>query len=250
MPKATVTAKSKSNKPLLTMTDYSELNVIELHKQRASLESSLDLGGIEAERDLGACDAAISAKIDALYVVLKNAEAEINHWKEEARLVATARRSAESTVTRIKSLLSYLKEAAPRVGKKLVGRNYSFTLIKKKELDVIITSDCKNWDAFQRLDYTIEESVTQTTVLRSCLGDILSQTSKTTTKLIPNVQALRDAYAQHGADVLPEGVRIVQSYSVRTGRVAGSHHSDSRALLSEIGSAGDEGRSLDESEDS
>ena len=74
------------------MTDYSGLNVIELHKQRASLESSLDLGGIEAERDLAACDAAISEKVDGLYIVLKNAEAEIDHWKQEAKMVAQARR--------------------------------------------------------------------------------------------------------------------------------------------------------------
>ena len=227
--------------------NYSEMNVIDLHRSRASLESSLDLGGLEAERDLGACDAAIAEKIDALYVVLKNAEAEINHWKEEAKLVATAKRSAESTVGRIKSLLSYLKEAAPRVGKKLVGRNYSFTLIKKKELDVIITSDCKDWDAFERLDYALEETTTKTVVLSSCIGDEKSRTTTSTTKLIPNVQALRDAYTRHGADVLPEGVRIVQNYSVRTGRVAGSHHSDPTAFLREAGSPGDEGRSIDES---
>jgi hypothetical protein len=250
MPKATVTAKSKSNKQLFTMTDYSGLNVIELHKQRAALETSLDLGGLDAERDLATCDSAIAEKIDALYVVLKNAEAEIEHWRNEAKMVATARRSAESTVGRIKSLLSYLKEAAPRVGKKLVGRNYSFTLIKKKELDVIITSDCKDWDAFERLDYALEETTTTTVVLSSCIGDEKSRTTKSTTKLIPNVQALRDAYAQHGSDCLPEGVRIVQSYSVRTGRVASGHNSSAVALLREIGSAGDEGRSVDESEDS
>jgi ribosomal protein S15P/S13E len=232
------------------MTNYSELNVIELHRNRASLESSLDLGGIEAERDLAACDAAISEKVDGLYIVLKNAEAEIDHWKQEAKMVAQARRSAESTVTRIKSLLSYLKEAAPRVGKKLIGRNYSFTLIKKKELDVIITSDCNDWDAFQRLDYALEESITKTTVLRSCVGDTLSQTSQTTTKLIPNVQALRDAYTRHGPECLPEGVRIVQGYGIRTGRVAGSHHTDSSAFLREAGSTYLEGGSADESEDS
>ncbi len=230
--------------------NYSEMNIIDLHRSRAALETSLDLGGDDASRLLAECDTALLEKIDGLYVVLKNAEADIDHWKQEAKLVAEARRSAESTVGRIKSLLSYLKTAAPKVGNKLIGRNYKFTLIKKKELDVIITSDCKDWDAFERLDYALEETTTTTVVLSSCIGDEKSRTTKSTTKLIPNVQALRDAYAQHGSDVLPEGVRIVQNYSVRTGRVASGHHSHSRALLSEIGSAGNEGRSVDESEDS
>ena len=217
--------------------NYSEMNIIDLHRSRAALESSLDLSGDEAERLLAACDTALLDKIDALHVVLKNAEQEINHWKEEARLVAEARRSAESTVGRIKGLLGYLKTAAPKVGNKLIGRNYSFTLIKKKELDVTINSEVKDWDAFERLDYALEETTTTTTVLSSCVGDEQSRTSKTTVRLIPNVQAIRDAYVRHGSDCLPSGVRVTQGYSVRTGRVARTDHASSRSLLPQVGPA-------------
>ena len=217
--------------------NYSEMNIIDLHRSRAALESSLDLSSDEASRLLAACDTALLEKIDGLYVVLKNAEADIDHWKQEAKLVAEARRSAESTIGRIKSLLAYLKTAAPKVSNKLIGRNYKFTLSKKKELDVTISSEVSDWDAFERLDYALEETTTTTTVLRSCVGDEQSRTTKTTVKLIPNVQAIRDAYVRHGADCLPSGVRVTQGYSVRTGRVARTDHASAGPLLSEVGPA-------------
>ncbi len=116
---------------------------------------------------MAACDSALLDKIDALHVVLKNAEQEINHWKEEAKLVAEARRSAESTVGRIKGLLNYVKTAAPRVGNKLIGRNYKFTLVKQKNEKVELTTPIEEWDAFEKLDFALEECITTTTVLQS-----------------------------------------------------------------------------------
>ena len=201
------------------MPDFTTLNVIELYKSHAALESSLNLGGPEAERALADCDSALLDKIDALHVVLKNAEREIEHWKEEAKLVAEARRSAQSTVDRIKSLLQYVKTAAPKVGNKLIGRNYKFTLVKQKNEKVELTTPIEEWDAFEKLDFAYEECITTTTVVQSVVGDTVSRTSATKTRLIPNLDAIRHAY-RTAPESLPRGVRVTQAYSIRTGRVA------------------------------
>lgn len=231
------------------MADFTTLNVIELYKSHAALESSLDLECPEAQRELAACDSALLAKIDALYVVLKNAEQEIEHWKEEAKLVAQARRSAESTVGRVKGLLNYVKTAAPRVGNKLIGRNYKFTLVKQKNEKVELTTPIEEWDAFEKLDFALEECITTTTVLQSVVGDTVSRTSATKTRLIPNLDAIRHAY-RTAPESLPRGVRVTQSYAIRTGRVAGKNPTHSESFLREVDPTLIEEGSGDQPEDS
>ncbi len=147
--------------------------------------------------------------------------------------MAKARKQAEARVERVKSLLNYVKTAAPRVPDKLIGRNYSFTLSKLKELTVEVNAEIENeWDAFEKLDFSIEECTTVTTVLSSRVGDTLSRQTKTKTRVLPNVEALRSAYRTDPAS-LPPGVRVFQKYAIRTGRVAGKNSTCAESFLRE-----------------
>ena len=216
------------------MPDFSKMNVIELYRNRVALESSVNQLRDDAGRALVACESARMAKVDALYAVLKNSEAEIEHWKQEAKLVADAKKKAEGTVARIKSLLNHLKNTVPQVSNKLLGRNYSFTLVKQRELSVEISSDIESdWDAFEKLDFAFEEVTTKSVVVQSVCGDEISRKVQTSTRFIPNLDAIRHAYRTDPSR-LPEGVRVLQRFSIRTGRVASPNLPHSGSFLPEV----------------
>jgi hypothetical protein len=93
---------------------------------------------------------------------------------------------------------------------KITGRNYQFTLVKKKELTVEISTDPEFWHTDERKRYCVTEEITTTkrVVLRSMSGEVLSERTepKTTTKVLPNLDAIRNAY-QEGQQ-LPSGVKV------------------------------------------
>ena len=143
--------------------------------------------------------------------------------KKETELVTQAKRHHEAQLRSLKGLLNYLRRVLPLDSNKITGRNYQFTLVKKKELTVEIATDPEFWHTKERELYCVEETTTTTkrVVLRSMSGEVLDERTepKTTTKVLPNLDAIRNAY-QEGRQ-LPAGVKVVQEYAVRSKRIFG-----------------------------
>jgi len=209
----------------ITQAKLKELNVIKLYEHYGALERSLPLLTPEsqemAKAELEACANLRSEKIDRIYYAMASHEDAIERIKKEATLVTEAKRHHESQLRSLKGLLNYLRRVLPKDSNKITGRNYEFTLARKKELSVEITSDPQFWHTEERATYCIEQEVTTTkrTVLRSMSGEVLSERTepKTTTTVVPNLDAIRSAYKD--GKQLPLGVKVTQEYSVRSKRI-------------------------------
>jgi hypothetical protein len=211
----------------ITQTKLNELNVLQLYDHYGALERSLPLLTPEsrqlAEAELEACAHLRSEKIDRIHYAMASHEDAIERIKQETDLLAQAKRHHESQLRGLKGLLSWLRRALPKDENKITGRNYQFVLVKKKDLTVEISSEIQDWSEDERLLFCIEQQVTTTkeTVVRSMDGSILDQKiePKTKTEIIPNLDAIRNAYTtgQH----LPHGVKVTQDYSIRTKRIVG-----------------------------
>jgi len=208
-----------------TTIKLEKLSVIELYQHYAALQKSLPFFTPESEElvkaELEACANLRSSKIDNIYYAMASHEDAIERIKKEGDLIAQAKRHHESQLRSLKGLLNYLRRVLPQDSNKIAGRNYQFTLVKKKELTVEISTDPEFWHTKERELYCIAEEVTTTkrVVLRSMSGEVLSERTepKTTTKTVPNLDAIRSAY-QEGQQ-LPSGVKVVQEYSVRSKRI-------------------------------
>ncbi len=211
----------------ITQAKLKELNIIKLYEHYSALEKSLPLLTPEsqdlAKAELEACANLRSEKIDRLHYAMAAHEDALERIKKESDLITQAKRHHEFQLKSLKGLLNYLRRVLPLDSNKITGRNYQFTLVKKKDLSVEITSDPEFWHTEERRRYCIEETVTTTkrVVLRSMSGEVLSNRTepKTTTKVLPNLDAIRSAY-QEGQQ-LPPGVKVVQEYAVRTKRIFG-----------------------------
>ena len=209
----------------ITHVKLQDLTVIKLYEHYAALEKSLPLLTPEsqelAKAELEACALLRSEKIDRIYYAMAAHEDALERIKKEGDLITQAKRHHESQLRSLKGLLSYLRRVLPQDSNKITGRNYQFTLVKKKELTVEISTDPEFWHTEERELYCVEETVTTTreVVLRSLSGDILDTRiePKSTTTVLPNLDAIRDAY-QTGKQ-LPAGVKVKQDYSVRSTRV-------------------------------
>ena len=210
----------------ITSANLDELNVIQLYKHHAALEHSLPLLTDESrpmlQAELEACLARRSQKIDGIYYCIASNERDLEQIKKEKELLIAAQKHAESQVKRCKSLLSYLRCFLPKDTNKITGRNYQFTLVRKPNLTVEISSDPQLWSTDDQKNYCLTEEITtaKRTVLRSLDGTIIQDDEtpiKVTTKLIPNINAITNAY-QSGQQ-LPNGVKVKQEYSVRTKRI-------------------------------
>ena len=211
----------------ITQAKLKDLNIIKLYEHYNALEKSLPLLIPEsqelAKAELESCANLRSEKVDRIHYAMASHEDAIERIKKEADLITQARRHHESQLKSLKGLLNYLRRVLPQDSNKITGRNYQFTLVKKKDLTVEINSDPEFWHTEERRHYCIEETITTTkrVVLRSMSGDVLSDRSepKTTTKVLPNLDAIRSAY-QEGRQ-LPTGVKVFQEYSIRTKRIYG-----------------------------
>jgi hypothetical protein len=209
----------------ITQAKLKELNVIKLYEHYAALEKSLPLLTPEsqelAKAELESCANLRSEKIDRIYYAMASHEDALERIKKEGDLITQAKRHHESQLRSLKSLLNYLRRVLPQDSNKITGRNYQFTLVKKKELTVEISTDPEFWHTKERELYCVTEEVTTTkrVVLRSMSGEVLSERTepKTTTKTLPNLDAIRSAY-QEGQQ-LPSGVKVLQEYSVRSKRI-------------------------------
>jgi hypothetical protein len=209
----------------LTETKLNNLNVLKLYEHYGALERSLPLLTPEsqelAKAELETCATLRSEKIDRIYYAMAAHEDAIERIKKEGGLITDAKRHHESQLRSLKGLLSYLRRALPVKSNKITGRNYEFTLIKKKELTVEIQSDPDDWATEERKVYCIEQEVTTTkqTVLRSMSGEVLEERTEPSIKttVVPNLDAIRNAH-QTGR-ILPTGVKVLQEYSIRSKRI-------------------------------
>ncbi len=209
----------------ITQAKLKDLSVIKLYEHYAALEKSLPLLTPEsqelAKAELESCADLRSEKIDRIYYAMAAHEDALERIKKEGDLITQAKRHHESQLRSLKGLLNYLRRVLPQDTNKITGRNYQFTLVKKKELTVEVSTDPEFWHSKERELYCVTEEVTTTkrVVLRSMSGDILDERiePKTTTKVLPNLDAIRSAY-QEGQQ-LPSGVKVQQEYSVRSKRI-------------------------------
>jgi hypothetical protein len=209
----------------ITQAKLNSLNVLKLYEHYGALERSLPLLTPEsqelAKAELETCATLRSEKIDRIYYAMAAHEDAIERIKKEGSLIADAKRHHESQLRSLKGLLSYLRRALPIESNKITGRNYEFTLIKKKELTVEIESDPDIWQAEERTSYCIEQEVTTTkqTVLRSMSGEVLEERTEPSIKttVVPNLDAIRSAY--QAGRLLPTGVKVLQEYSIRSKRI-------------------------------
>jgi histidinol phosphatase-like enzyme len=209
----------------LTQAKLSELNVLKLYEHYVAVERSLPLLTPEsqdlAQSELEQCLALRSEKIDRLYYAWAHHEDAVERAKKEQELLAAARKHHESQLAQIKGLINWLRRSAPIDNNKITGKDYEFTLSKKKTPTVLISSDIQDWTEEEKQKYCIIETVTTTkhTVVTSMDGKVLEEETKPTTKAetIPNTNALINAY-QEGQH-LPHGVKIQQDYNIRRARV-------------------------------
>lgn len=210
----------------ITSVKLSELNVIQLYKHHAALEHSLPLLTDESrpmlQAELEACLERRSDKIDAIHYCISSHERDLEQIKKEKEMLQGAQRHAESQIKQCKSLLSYLRCFLPKDTNKITGRNYQFTLVRKPNLTIEISSDPNLWSTEDQSKYCFTEEITtaKRTVIRSMDGTIIQDGEapvKTTTKIIPNLDAITDAY--NSGQPIPNGVKVRQEYSVRTKRI-------------------------------
>jgi hypothetical protein len=217
----------------ITQTKLKELNVLQLYEHYGALERSLPLLTPEsqdmARSELEACAKLRSEKVDRIHYALAAHEEALEHIKKEGELLAQAKQHHEAQLRGLKSLLSWLKHSLPKDENKITGRNYQFVLVKKKDLTVEISSDLECWHTNERMQFCIEQEVTTTkqTVVRSMDGTVLDTKiePKTKTEIIPNLDAIRNAY-KNGQPV-PHRVKVIQEYSVRTKRIFSGSQLDS-----------------------
>jgi hypothetical protein len=233
----------------ITQTKLKDLNILKLYEHYGALERSLPLLTPEsqelAQAELEACASLRSEKVDRIYYAMASHEDALERIKKEGDLIAQAKRHHESQLRSLKGLLSWLRRALPFDSNKISGRNYQFTLVRKKELTVEITSDPEFWDTEERNKYCIEQETTtiKRIVVRSMSGEVLDERTEPRTKqeVLPNLDAIRNAYqaGQH----LPQGVKVVQEYSVRSQRIFSNKSVDLEAsehlgeLLPEAGTS-------------
>jgi hypothetical protein len=211
--------------PQLTQAKLDKLNVLKLYEHYAVVERSLPLLTPEsqdlAQAEMEQCLALRSEKIDRLYYAWAHHEDAIEHAKKEQELLAAAKKHHESQLAQIKGLINWLRRSAPIDNNKITGKDYEFTLSKKKAPTITISSDIQDWTEEEQQKYCIIETVTTTkhTVVTSMDGKVLEEDTKPTTKVetIPNTNALINAY-QEGQH-LPHGVKIQQDYNIRRARV-------------------------------
>ena len=127
--------------------------------------------------------------------------------------------------------MGWLRRALPFDCNRIKGKDYEFVLSQKKELTVEITVDVLEWDDENKQKFCIEEEtlITKEIVLRSISGQELARRTepKQTNKILPNLDAIRNAY-QNG-EHLPSGIKVKQDYTVRRNRLVTSKKLESQA---------------------
>ena len=129
----------------ITQAKLKELSIIKLYEHYRALEQSLPLLTPEsqelAQAELETCANLRSEKVDRIYYAMAAHEDALERIKKEGDLITQAKRHHEAQLKSLKGLLNYLRRVLPVDANKITGRNYQFTLVKKKELTVEISTD-------------------------------------------------------------------------------------------------------------
>lgn len=209
----------------ITATNLADLNVLKLYEHYQILERSMPLLTPESQAickaELEQTVALRSDKIDRIYYALAAHEDAIERVKKEQDLLAAAKKHHETNLTGLKGLLNWIRRSGVIKENKITGRNYEFVLVRKPVLTVTISSDITDWTEEERQKFCVVQEVTTTkqTVLRSMSGEVLEEKidPKTKTETLPNLDELRNAYQTGQA--IPNGIKIVQDYSIRPKRL-------------------------------
>ena len=209
----------------ITATNLADLNVLKLYEHYQILERSMPLLTPESQAickaELEQTVALRSDKIDRIYYALAAHEDAIERVKKEQDLLAAAKKHHETNLTGLKGLLNWIRRSGVIKENKITGRNYEFVLVRKPVLTVTISSDITDWTEEERQKFCVVQEVTTTkqTVLRSMSGEVLKEKTdpKTKTETLPNLDELRNAYQTGQA--IPNGIKIVQDYSIRPKRL-------------------------------
>ena len=209
----------------ITATNLADLNVLKLYEHYQILERSMPLLTPESQAickaELEQTVALRSDKIDRIYYALAAHEDAIERVKKEQDLLAAAKKHHETNLTGLKGLLNWIRRSGVIKENKITGRNYEFVLVRKPVLTVTISSDIDDWTEEERQKFCVVQEVTTTkqTVLRSMSGEVLEEKTdpKTKTETLPNLDELRNAYQTGQA--IPNGIKIVQDYSIRPKRL-------------------------------
>jgi hypothetical protein len=217
----------------ITATNLADLNVLKLYEHYQILERSMPLLTPESQAickaELEQTVALRSDKIDRIYYALAAHEDAIERVKKEQDLLAAAKKHHETNLTGLKGLLNWIRRSGAIKENKITGRNYEFVLVRKPVLTVTISSDITDWTEEERQKFCVVQEVTTTkqTVLRSMSGEVLEEKTdpKTKTETLPNLDELRNAYQTGQA--IPNGIKIVQDYSIRPKRLLTTKRLDS-----------------------
>ena len=217
----------------ITATNLADLNVLKLYEHYQILERSMPLLTPESQAickaELEQTVALRSDKIDRIYYALAAHEDAIERVKKEQDLLAAAKKHHETNLTGLKGLLNWIRRSGVIKENKITGRNYEFVLVRKPVLTVTISSDITDWTEEERQKFCVVQEVTTTkqTVLRSMSGKVLEEKTdpKTKTETLPNLDELRNAYQTGQA--IPNGIKIVQDYSIRPKRLLTTKRLDS-----------------------
>jgi len=209
----------------ITATNLADLNVLKLYEHYQILERSMPLLTPESQAickaELEQTVALRSDKIDRIYYALAAHEDAIERVKKEQDLLAAAKKHHETNLTGLKGLLNWIRRSGVIKENKITGRNYEFVLVRKPVLTVTISSDITDWTEEERQKFCVVQEVTTTkqTVLRSMSGEVLEEKIDPKTKIetLPNLDELRNAYQTGQA--IPNGIKIVQDYSIRPKRL-------------------------------
>ena len=209
----------------ITATNLADLNVLKLYEHYQILERSMPLLTPESQAickaELEQTVALRSDKIDRIYYALAAHEDAIERVKKEQDLLAAAKKHHETNLTGLKGLLNWIRRSGVIKENKITGRNYEFVLVRKPVLTVTISSDITDWTEEERQKFCVVQEVTTTkqTVLRSMSGEVLEEKidPKIKTETLPNLDELRNAYQTGQA--IPNGIKIVQDYSIRPKRL-------------------------------
>ena len=209
----------------ITATNLADLNVLKLYEHYQILERSMPLLTPESQAickaELEQTVALRSDKIDRIYYALAAHEDAIERVKKEQDLLAAAKKHHETNLAGLKGLLNWIRRSGVIKENKITGRNYEFVLVRKPVLTVTISSDITDWTEEERQKFCVVQEVTTTkqTVLRSMSGEVLEEKTdpKTKTETLPNLDELRNAYQTGQA--IPNGIKIVQDYSIRPKRL-------------------------------
>ena len=219
--------------PQITKTKLDKLNILELYQHYDVLERSRPLLSADSlelvQAELEQCANLRSEKVDRLYYALASHEDALERIKKEKELIDDAKKHHESQLSQIKRLICWIRRALPLDSNRIQGKNYEFVLSRQRQLSVEIHSSVDDWTPEEQKKFCVVQTVTTTkhTVLSSIEGEVLEEKTepKTKTEVIPNIDALRDAYAEGQA--IPQGVRVEQNYSIRKNRLFSGKRVDS-----------------------